>query len=170
MQELTGYAPKTQNATQLGRNSYKFVVELPLAIPPPPPNLMGPKPAATTLTSSSHESPHTWKQETGRRRTPGPPLSNGTVASRPGTLPVASHTRTRPSSWPVKYRSLPPRGPCLAGGLPPPEKTHLHLLAVPAALLTPSMCSFTACKALCTAHRHVCPVAVSPGYPLNPEP
>lgn len=79
----------------------------------------------------------TCRQVTGRRRTPGPPLSKGTVASKPGTLPVTSHTLTLPSSCPVKYRSLLP-GDALPGmGRPPPEKTHFHLLAVPAALAMP---------------------------------
>ena len=50
----------------------------------------------------------TCRHVTARSRTPGPPLSKGIVANRPGTLPVTSHTRTRPSSCPVKYKSLLP--------------------------------------------------------------
>ena len=91
----------------------------------------------------------TCRHVTARRRTPGPPLSKGMVAIRPGTLPVTCHTRTRPSSCPVKYKSLLP-GDGLAGwGRPPPEKTHLHLLAVPAALAIPRDCAFNAYTRSC---------------------
>lgn len=93
----------------------------------------------------------TCRHVTARRRTPGPPLSKGIVVNRPGTLPVTSHTRTRPSSCPVKYKSLLP-GDGLAGwGRSPPEKTHLHLLAVPAALAIPRDCPFNA-----YTHNHCC--------------
>ena len=86
----------------------------------------------------------TCRLDTGRRRTPGPPLSKGTVASSAGTLPETSHTLTLPSSWPVKYMSLLPTGSSACRWGRPPENTHRHLPAVPVAVAKPADALFSA--------------------------